>query len=177
MMADDAHRPITAIVYADGAAFEAILDETVRNIAARGLRLAGVIQQSVARPGRQKCDMMLRDLATGRLHPISEHRGEAARGCALDVDLLLRACAAAEAGLTEGAALVVLSKFGKIECEGSGVRGLIEAALERGIPVMIGVPAINLQPFRAYAGDLARLVPVQHLHPGLLEETLAREVC
>ena len=77
-MADDAHRPITAIVYADGAAFEALLDEAVRNLAARGLRLAGVVQQSIARPGRRKCDMVLRDLATGRLHPISEHRGEAA---------------------------------------------------------------------------------------------------
>lgn len=177
MMADDAHRPITAIVYADGAAFEALLDEAVRNLAARGVRLAGVVQQSIARPGRRKCDMVLRDLATGRLHPISEHRGEAARGCSLDVDLLLRACAAAEAGLTDGAALVVLSKFGKVECEGGGVRGLIEAALERGIPVMIGVPAINLQPFRSYAADLARLVPIAHLHPGLLDETLTQEAC
>ena len=175
MTAHEAHRPITAIVYGDGAAFEALLGETVDTLAARGVRLAGTVQQSIARPGRRKCDMMLRDLSTGRLHPISEDRGEAARGCTLDIDLLLRACAAAEAGLTHGTALVVLSKFGKVECAGGGVRGLIEAALERGIPVMIGVPAINLQPFRAYAADLARLVPVEHLRPDLLDEMLAQE--
>ncbi|MCX5496218.1 DUF2478 domain-containing protein [Kaistia dalseonensis] len=177
MMADVAHRPITAIVYADGAAFEALLEETVRNLAARGLRLAGLVQQSIARPDRRKCDMALRDLATGRLHPISEHRGEAARGCTLDVDLLLRACTAAEPGLAAGTTLVVLSKFGKVECEGGGVRGLIEAALERSIPVMIGVPAINLRPFKAYAGEFARLVPVEDFHPGLFDEALAPGVC
>lgn len=176
-MADDAHRPITAIVYADGAAFEAILEAVVGDIGTRGIRLAGVVQQSIAQPGRRKCDMVLRDLSTGRLHPISEHRGEAARGCMLDVDRLLRACAAAEAGITERTALVVLSKFGKVECEGGGVRGLIESALERGIPVMIGVPAINLQPFRAFAADLARLVPVERLNHGLVDEILRRETC
>lgn len=96
-MADDAHRPITAIVYADGAAFEALLDEMVRTLAARGVRLAGVVQR--ASRGRDGfIDMALRDIATGRLHSISEHRGEASASCTLDVDLLQRACAAAGPG-------------------------------------------------------------------------------
>ncbi len=113
-------RPITAIVYDDGPAFEAFLNGAVDRLERDGLCLAGLVQQSIPRPGRRKCDMVLRDLATGKLHPISEDRGAEASGCSLDTDLLHRACAAAEAGLSARTALLVLCKFGKVEAALTG---------------------------------------------------------
>ncbi|TPN35201.1 DUF2478 domain-containing protein [Mesorhizobium sp. B1-1-6] len=148
--------PITAIVYSNGSQFEAFLQEFTSAMAEQGMQLAGLIQRSEPKPGRVKCDMYLRDLATGELHGISDDRGPQARGCVLNADRLLRACTAAEAELSNQTDLLVLCKFGKTEAEGGGFRTLIARALELSVPVLIGVPLINLSPFREFSAGLAR---------------------
>jgi hypothetical protein len=148
--------PITAALYSNGSEFETSLHQYVEAMIARGRRLAGLIQHSQPNPDRPKCDMYLRDLSTGQLYPISEDRGPHARGCMLNVDKLLQACAAAEAGVSRETDLLVLCKFGKAEAEGGGVRALIAKAIELSVPVLIGVPIVNLAPFRDFAGGLAR---------------------
>ncbi|TPJ54845.1 DUF2478 domain-containing protein [Mesorhizobium sp. B2-6-4] len=148
--------PITAIVYSNGSQFEAFLQEFTSAMAEQGVQLAGLIQRSEPKPGRLKCDMYLRDLATGELHGISDDRGPQARGCVLNADRLLRACTAAEAELSNQTDLLVLCKFGKTEVEGGGFRALIARALEFSVPVLIGVPLINLSPFREFSAGLAR---------------------
>ncbi|MCB8836317.1 DUF2478 domain-containing protein [Aurantimonas sp. VKM B-3413] len=168
MTPDPASAPITAIVYADGAAFEAFLKDAAYRMTAAGLRLAGLVQHSEARPGRAKCDMYLQDLATGRLAGISEDRGPEARGCVLDTDRLARICEAAETALSADTDLLVLCKFGKTEAEGGGFRGLIARALDLDVPVVIGVPRVNLEPFRAFAADLAREIDAADVTPGAL---------
>ncbi|RWG22949.1 MAG: DUF2478 domain-containing protein [Mesorhizobium sp.] len=155
--------PITAIVYSNGWEFEAFLQEITAIMAERGMRLAGLVQRSEPKPDRVKCDMHLRDLATGMLHGISDDRGPHARGCVLNTDRLLRACEAAEAELSRQTDLLVLCKFGKTEAEGGGFRALIAKALELSVPVLIGVPVINLVPFREYSADLAHEIELSHL--------------
>lgn len=166
-------RPITALVYADGAGFEPFLRGAASALVGRGLRLAGLVQRSIPKPNRTKCDMYLEDLATGALHRISGDRGPHARGCMLDPDLLLRACAAAEAGLTAETDVLVLCKFGKAEAEGGGFRALIAQALDLGVPIVIGVPLVNLMPFRAYAEGLAQEIELEEADPGWWQPTQA----
>jgi hypothetical protein len=55
----------------------------------------------------------------------------------------------------ERAELVVINKFGKQEAEGRGLRGVIAEALERGLPVLVGVNGLNLPAFLAFAGGCA----------------------
>ncbi|MGK3946480.1 DUF2478 domain-containing protein, partial [Streptomyces caeruleatus] len=55
--------------------------------------------------------------------------------------------------------LLVLNKFGKIEAEGGGMCGVMAKALERGIPVVIGVPARNLEAWRNFADEFATELP------------------
>jgi hypothetical protein len=148
--------PITAIVYGDGPAFETFLKAATAALSKDGKRLAGLIQESRPRSERRKCDIYLRDLATGEVHGVSEDRGPHATGCLLDTDRLLRAGQAAEAGLSAETDLLVICKFGKTEAAGGGLRSLLAAALDLAVPVLIGVPRVNLEPFRAFAGDTAR---------------------
>ncbi|WP_292478838.1 DUF2478 domain-containing protein [Mesorhizobium sp.] len=155
--------PIIAIVYSNGSEFEAFLRDMTAIMTERGMRLAGLVQLSEKRPDRVKCDMHLRDLASGELHGISDDRGPHARGCVLNTDRLLRACEVAGAGLSSKTDLLVLCKFGKTEAEGGGFRPLIAKALELSVPVLIGVPVINLAPFREFAADLAREIELSHL--------------
>jgi hypothetical protein len=152
----DADHPITAIVYGDGPEFETFLAAKTEAMAKDGLRLAGLIQESRPRDERRKCDIYLRDLATGEIHGVSDDRGPEARGCLLNTDRLLRAGQAAERGLSAETDLLVLCKFGKTEAGGGGLRSLMATALELAVPVLIGVPRANLEPFRAFAGDMAR---------------------
>jgi hypothetical protein len=152
---DDNH-PITAIVYGDGPEFETFLKTTTETMAGEGMHLAGLIQESRPHGERRKCNIYLKDLATGEVHGVSDDRGPHATGCLLNTDRLLRAGQAAERSISADTDLLVLCKFGKTEAGGGGLRGLIATALDRSVPVLIGVPRANLEPFRAFAGDTAR---------------------
>lgn len=48
-----------------------------------------------------------------------------------------------------------LNKFGKVECGGGGLRDLIANAIDRAIPVIIGVPRCSLEAWRGFVGDFA----------------------
>ena len=78
----------------------------------------------------------------------------------LDTDRLLRAAEAARLSLTADVDLLVVCKFGKTEVAGGGLCALMADALDLSIPVLIGVPAVNLDAFRAFSGDLASEVDV-----------------
>lgn len=134
------------------------LADLVADLAAAGLRLAGTVQTNPLQQGRARCDMDLRVLPDGPVLRISEERGELARGCRLDTDALEQAVVEV-AGRLDGADLLVLNKFGKHEAEGRGLVTVIAAALERGLPVLVGVNGLNLPALRAFAGDFLVELP------------------
>ena len=141
-----------------------LADACLRGIAlalkASGWRLAGLVQHNEARPLRRRCDMHLEDLARGTLVRISEDRGAEARGCVLMVDELLKATEAVRASLAAGPDAVVLNKFGKTEAEGGGMRSLIGEVVELQIPLVVAVPARNIEAWRGFAADLSTELPV-----------------
>ena len=159
----DATSPITAIVYRDGQQCEAYLKALADTLTADGQRVAGLIHQRRHRADRRKCDVDLRDLASGRVHVIFDDRGPDARGCLMNNGLLLSAVQTAEARLSSDVDLLVLCKFGKAEMAGGGLRSIIAAALELSIPVVIGVPEMNVREFRKFAGDLACEVNLEEI--------------
>ncbi len=146
---------VTALVYDDGPAFDAALFAFATRLREAGLTLAGIAQTQAARPDRRRCDMVVEDLSTGLRETISEDRGDGARGCRLDLAALGRLQILVEASLQGPVDLLLVNKFGKEEAEGRGLRGTIARAVDRGIPVVIGVPRRNLDAFRAFCGDLA----------------------
>jgi hypothetical protein len=176
MRSADGWHPLVAIVYADGPAFEAALDMAAKALAAEGIRLAGLLQHRRSESGASTCDVDLEDLATGARYGIFDDRGSHARGCKLNTDKLLRACRSAEAALSAETDLLVLSKFGKTEVEGGGVRTLIVAALDLSVPVAIGVPGTNLPSFRHFADGLAREIDFAEIGPAGLLELMKRSV-
>jgi nucleoside-triphosphatase THEP1 len=147
---------ITALVYAESALADQALRRIVRQSEAAGRKLAGVVQRDTPRPGRSGCDMTLEELSTGIAIAISQDRGRHARGCRLDVGEMAKAIQLASSALRGSPDLLVLNKFGKTEVEGGGFRALIAEAIEQGVPVLIAVPYRNIDPWRAFAGDLAR---------------------
>lgn len=143
--------PITAIIYSDSGAIDAVMRTVADHLVGQGHALAGFVQRNQPCPGRARCDMILEELSSGERFGISEDRGPHARGCMLDVDELLKAVASAARGLEAGADLLMVNKFGKTEAEGGGFRPLIAEALAREVPVLIAVPYRNLDAWRRFA--------------------------
>lgn len=155
--------PITAIVYSDSNAIDALMRTLADYLIGQGFALAGFVQRNQLCPGRARCDMILEELSSGERFGISEDRGPHARGCMLDVDELLRAVASAARGLDAGADLVIINKFGKTESEGGGFRPLIAEALAREVPVLIAVPFRNLDGWRLFAETYSADHPIEVL--------------
>jgi Protein of unknown function (DUF2478) len=158
-MSCHSHPQLCAIRRTDPVAADTLTVAVVRWAKAAGLKLAGVLQRDLHRPGRRRCDMDLIDLATGRIIRISEDRGNLARGCRMNTNALVEAAEMVEETIRTGAPdLVILNKFAKAEEEGGGMRDAIAASLSGGIPVLIGVGALAIPALEQYAGDLATLI-------------------
>lgn len=165
---------ITALIYTDSHAADALLRETALVLLESGRRLAGLIQHNQTRPGRSRCDMMLENLATGDHAPISQDRGPHARGCALDPGQLLDAMQAVRLSLAMRPDFVILNKFGKSESEGGGFRPLIAEIAEAEIPLLIAVPWRNVESWRCFAGELAEELVIEGsvISPAVLARSL-----
>lgn len=57
--------------------------------------------------------------------------------------------------LLHGANCLIVNKFGEHEAEGRGFRHVIAQALELGIPVLVGINALNRQAFLDFTGGMA----------------------
>ena len=154
---------IAAIVYADKVYPDRAIACAIEPLRASGVSLAGALQiEAVVEDGRHPCDMLLLNLASGEVTAIADERGRHAQGCRLDVGILTEMAEAIECSLqSEEPRLLVINKFGKVEADGGGLRNAIAEAVSLGIPVLVGVPARNLDRWRAFAGPHAIELPVE----------------
>jgi hypothetical protein len=137
---------------------DALIAEVATLLAADGVRLAGTVQSNHERPDRRKCDMDLVVLPDGPIVRISEDRGDLARGCTLDSGALEQTVVAVQERL-DAAEVLIVNKFGKREAEGKGLVPVIAEAIERGLPVLIGVNGLNLAAFLMFAGEEVSALP------------------
>lgn len=136
-----------------------LLAEVAGYLTLRGLRLCGTVQVNTQRESSRHCDMDMMVLPDGPVFRISQNRGEMARGCRLDAGLLETAVAHVAGAVGGGADLMIVNKFGKHEAEGRGFRSVIAAALDRDMPVLVGLNALNREAFDRFAGGLAQELP------------------
>ena len=147
--------PITAVVYTDGTSADLVMRSIADDLVARGYAVAGFLQINRPRVDRVRCDAILQEIASGAQVTISEDRGPNARGCMLDIRELARAEMLAAKALAASPDLLIINKFGKTESEGGGFRQLMVAAIEQTVPILISVPARNLDPWRIFSGDMS----------------------
>lgn len=128
-------------------------------LASLGVRTCGAVQINSDAANGGRCDMDVKILPDGPTVRISQSLGRHSRGCRLDPAALEEAVALTTARLERGADVLIVNKFGKHEADGRGFRDLIAEALSRGIPVVVGLNALNKEAFVEFAGDMAKPVP------------------
>lgn len=145
---------IGAIIYDTKDFPNEVMDDVVARLRADNVRLGGVHQRR--RPGSvSNCDVDLEELSSGAKFHIYEDRGKDARGCKLDTSIFADVASHAAQGLQSQPDLVLINKFGKEEAEGRGLLDILSGAVSDGIPLLICVPARNLDAWNDFAGDYA----------------------
>ena len=139
-------------------ATDACIAAAVALLQARDVRLAGTVQTDRPRDDRDVCDMDLTVLPDGPVFRINQDRGALARGCRLDGGALEQAVTEV-APRVAGAEVLVVNKFGKLEAQGHGYVPLIVQAMDRDMPVLIGVNAMNLPDLLAFCDGMATALP------------------
>ena len=151
--------PLIAALRADmSEAVQLLMETFARELQARGVSVAGVVQTRVADAGSQRRRIALRDLENGALYPISQDLGPGSVACNLDSSELALACGAVERAAQRGADLIVLSKFAKQEAGRGGLSDAFRCAIAAKIPIIVAVSPHFLDEWGAFAGHLAAFV-------------------
>ncbi len=127
------------------------LFSVAQDLGARGYQTCGTVQINTKR-GDHPCDMDVQVLPDGPILRISQSLGRNSKGCRLDPSALENAVGFVAGRLTSGAEVLIVNKFGKHEADGRGFRTVIAEAIERDIPVLVGVNALNLAAFKEFVG-------------------------
>lgn len=138
-----------------------ILAGLAADLTARGLRLGGTVQINTERATSGPCDMDVKVLPDGPVLRISQDLGANSRGCRLNPAALETAVGLAAARLDPATDLLIINKFGKHEAEGRGFRDVIAHAISLGVPVLVGVNALNRAAFEEFAGGFSTQLPPQ----------------
>ena len=121
-----------------------------------GYHPIGIVQINSDRPDCRQCDMDVQVLPDGPIIQISQALGRESKGCRLVPSALEKAVGLVAAQIeTERADCLVVNKFGKHEAGGRGFRPVIAEAIGRGIPVIVGLNAMNEGAFREFTADMA----------------------
>ena len=123
------------------------------------VRLAGVIAEDHGLADRACSAGFLRRLGNDERFPIFQDLGSGAQACHLAGDGAVDAAAAVRRDIASGCDLVVLSKFGKLEAEGGGLRDAFGAAIEAEVPVLTSVSAKFVTAWQHFATPLFVVVP------------------
>lgn len=141
-------------------ATDRLLTNIVERLSADGLRMVGAIRATRPGPESGHCNSALLLLPDGPIVDITQDLGTGSQACRMDSGALEMAVAGATKRLaTEHVDLVVLNKFGLSEAEGRGFRTLIAEALERDLPVLIGVSDVQKAAFDRFADGMAVELP------------------
>lgn len=139
-----------------------LMSTVAADLQANGVRLGGVVKVQQDGPeDDHHCHATLQVLPDGPQIRITQDLGAGATSCRLDPGALANAVAEVESRSDMPLDLFMLNKFGPEESNGRGFCAVIGAALERGMPVLVGVGTANLDSFAEFAGGMAEPLPPQ----------------
>jgi len=162
-LSEGAIMKVAAILY-DGTQsrrVDELIGELASKLRTKGFALAGAIQSNPTADNRNRCDIVLEDLATRQVIKASEDRGSLASGCRLDQSALEQSVGWATSSIGPGTDFVIVNRFGKQEAEGNGFRTLIEQAVLLDVPVIVGLNRAHIDSWSQFVGGEPQLLPMQ----------------
>jgi nucleoside-triphosphatase THEP1 len=155
----DAQCDFAAVVYGVRDDPDRLLLDFTEDLRRSGVRTAGLVQLD-SWTG-QSDDRAVRTvlLSTREVIPVAHERNLAAPGCGLDCRKLASIAKIIGAAIQEGADLVVINRFGKLEATGKGLIELIQQAADADVPVLIAVPEYRFAGWVKYSAGMSVRLP------------------
>lgn len=137
-----------------------LISEVARDLESQGATLAGIVKvlEDDAQPP-EDCDMDVRVLPDGPNITITQSLGKESMGCRLDPGAIANAVSRVERNPMDSTDLFILNKFGPEEAAGRGFCAVIGMALERDIPVLVGVGKASREALDTFVDGLAETLP------------------
>lgn len=157
---DQSRLPLAGIVFKSKDPVNSLLEDVSRTLTARGLNLAGVLQQTAIPEGRAENNVCLSSLRGNWTIPVLQDRGQHARGCRLDPHAITDVAGRLSADLRAGADMLIVNRFGRAESEGYGLRQVLEQAVCAHIPVLLAVREDYVADWEAFHGGMGELLPM-----------------
>ncbi|HZZ62255.1 MAG TPA: DUF2478 domain-containing protein [Roseiarcus sp.] len=152
---------LAAIVFDRDEAPDEALIAFVGGARARGVRVAGLVQERAADDLRDQHAVRVRDLTSGEVLPIMQDLGPDASGCAVDPAAVAVAARLLERALATNPDLIVVNRFGRLESEGGGMLAEIGRAFAEGVAMIVCVPARYREAWNAFAAGLDAQLPAR----------------
>ena len=153
-------RLATVVFDRDDDDVDAVVREFVASARREGARVAGFVQKRIE-AGCARHDVRLSDIDAGVELVIMQDLGPGATSCRLDSAAIAVAAGRLGRAIETAPDLLVVNRFGKLECEGGGVLAELGEAAVRGLPVVVCVPARFLEASNAFARGLDTQLPPQ----------------
>jgi len=135
----DAQCDVAAVVYGAVDDPDRLLIDFADDLRRSGLRPVGVIQSGRScQAENPRLGVVM--LPGGETVCLVQDAGACGAGCRLDAGRLIELARRLAAAIEDGADLVIINRFGRLEAEGGGLNDLIAQALDADIPVLIAVP-------------------------------------
>jgi hypothetical protein len=138
----DSQADIAAVVYGPDDDPDDLLRAFAENLCGSGYRAVGLIQTSRKSAMSTRAQQALSTIALPTGAPVSFRHspGPSHTGCHLDARELAAAKARLAKAIADGAHLVIINRFGRLEMAGQGFVEEIRQAVAADIPVVIAVP-------------------------------------
>jgi len=155
----DAQCDFAAVVYGLRGNPDRLLLDFTEDLRRSGVRTAGLVQLDnwTGQSGDREVRTVV--LSSGEVVPLAHDRNLGATGCGLDCGQLASIAKLIEAAIHEGADLVVINRFGKLEAKGKGLIELIQQAAEADLPVLIAVPEHRFEGWIKYSAGMSVRLP------------------
>ncbi len=155
-----AAKPIAVIQGAASTEVQALLRDFIARLPP-GVRVAGAVEDPAPAAGGPCSAGELNRLGHGQRFRIMQDLGPAATSCRLDAEGVVSACDGVLADIDAGCDLVVLSKFGKIESERSGLAPAFARAMEAGLPLLTSVSPRFTEAWDRFAAPFYVVLPAR----------------
>lgn len=144
MPLSSASASIAAVESPGDSSVQALFAELAKEWSDKGVKVAGVVEEAHGLEGRVCTSGTLVDIATGQRFPIYRETIPEGATCHIDAAGAANACETVLHRLKD-ADILVLSKYGKLEAGGAGLRAAFDAAIASGTPVLTTVSSKHME--------------------------------
>ncbi|MFI4973659.1 MAG: DUF2478 domain-containing protein [Caulobacterales bacterium] len=155
-----AQHQIAVVQGAPSAVVQKLLGSFVAELP-KSVRVAGVIENLLDTAGEACSVGQLRSIGDGRTFSIAQDLGGASSACKVDAGGIVAACEAVCRAIDAGCDLVVLSKWGKVEADRSGLAAAFAAAVDAGVPILTSVAPRFTSAWEQFAAPMFVILPPQ----------------